>query len=70
MGENVRPRGILGGYGKSYVTYDNDYIESVWWSLKQIHEKGLLYKGHKVVPYCPAAEPPFPPMEVAQGIRT
>ena len=36
-----------------YVTYENDYIESEWWSLKQIYEKGLLYKGHKVVPYCP-----------------
>ena len=36
-----------------YVTYDNNYIESEWWSLKQLSEKGLLYKGYKVVPYCP-----------------
>ena len=36
-----------------YVTYDNNYIESEWWALKRIHEKGLLYKGYKVVPYCP-----------------
>ena len=36
-----------------YITYDNNYIESEWWSLKQIHEKGLLYQGHKIVPYCP-----------------
>ena len=37
----------------AYCTLDNDYIESVWWSLKQVWEKGLLYEGHKVVPYCP-----------------
>ena len=36
-----------------YITYDNNYIESEWWALKQIYDKGLLYKGHKVVPYCP-----------------
>ena len=36
-----------------YVTYHNDYIESEWWALKTINEKGLLYKGHKIVPYCP-----------------
>ena len=36
-----------------YVTYDDNYIESEWWSLKKIAEKGLLYKGHKIVPYCP-----------------
>ena len=36
-----------------YVTYHNDYIESVWWALKQMWEKGLLYEGHKVMPYCP-----------------
>ncbi|MCH5332294.1 MAG: class I tRNA ligase family protein, partial [Alistipes sp.] len=36
-----------------YITYEDNYIESEWWSLKKIHEKGLLYKGHKIVPYCP-----------------
>ncbi len=50
-----------------YVTYDNKYIESVWWSLKQIHEKGLLYKGHKVVPYCPRCGTALSSHEVAQG---
>lgn len=52
-----------------YVTYDNDYIESVWWSLKQIWDKGLLYKGHKVVPYCPRCETPLSSHEVAQGYK-
>ncbi len=37
-----------------YITYENDYIESEWWSLKEIWKKGLLYQGHKIVPYCPA----------------
>ena len=50
-----------------YVTYDNNYIESVWWSLKQIHEKGLLYKGYKVVPYCPRCGTALSSHEVAQG---
>ena len=36
-----------------YVTYHNPYIESVWWALKQMWDKGLLYEGHKVMPYCP-----------------
>ena len=44
-----------------YITYHDDYIESEWWSLKTIHEKGLLYQGHKIVPYCPAAAPRCPP---------
>ena len=38
---------------QAYFTLDNDYVESVWWSLKQVCEKGLLFEGHKVVPYCP-----------------
>ncbi len=50
-----------------YITYENDYIESVWWSLKVIWEKGLLYKGHKVVPYCPRCGTPLSSHEVAQG---
>lgn len=36
-----------------YITYENNYIESEWWALKKIHERGLLYQGHKIVPYCP-----------------
>ena len=52
-----------------YVTYEDDYIESVWWSLKQIHEKGLLYKGHKIVPYCPRCGTALSSHEVAQGYK-
>ena len=50
-----------------YVTYHDGYIESVWWSLKQIADKGLLYKGHKVVPYCPRCGTALSSHEVAQG---
>jgi len=52
---------------KAYVTYYDTYIESVWWSLKQIADKGLLYKGHKVVPYCPRCGTALSSHEVAQG---
>ncbi|NMP37054.1 MAG: isoleucine--tRNA ligase [Clostridiales bacterium] len=52
-----------------YVTYHNTYIESVWWSLKQIWEKGLLYKGFKIVPYCPRCGTPLSSHEVAQGYK-
>ena len=52
-----------------YVTYENDYIESVWWSLKVIADKGLLYKGHKVVPYCPRCGTSLSSHEVAQGYK-
>ena len=52
-----------------YVTYHNDYIESEWWALKQIWDKGLLYKGHKVVPYCPRCGTPLSSHEVAQGYK-
>lgn len=52
-----------------YVTYDNKYIESVWWALKTICEKGLLYQGHKVVPYCPRCGTPLSSHEVAQGYK-
>lgn len=52
-----------------YVTYDNTYIESEWWALKQIWEKGLLYKGHKIVPYCPRCGTPLSSHEVAQGYK-
>lgn len=52
-----------------YVTYDNEYIESVWWALKQIWDRGLLYRGHKVVPYCPRCGTSLSSHEVAQGYR-
>ena len=52
-----------------YVTYHNDYIESEWWALKQIWDKGLLYKGHKVVPYCPRCGTALSSHEVAQGYK-
>ena len=52
-----------------YVTYHNDYIESEWWALKQIWEKDLLYKGHKVVPYCPRCGTALSSHEVAQGYK-
>ncbi len=53
-----------------YVTYDDKYIESEWWALKQMHEKGLLYKGHKIVPYCPRCGTALSSHEVAQGYKT
>ena len=52
-----------------YITYDNKYIESVWWSLKTVWDKGLLYKGFKVVPYCPRCGTPLSSHEVAQGYK-
>ena len=52
-----------------YVTYENDFIESEWWALKQIWEKGLLYKGYKIVPYCPRCGTPLSSHEVAQGYK-
>lgn len=52
-----------------YVTYHNDYIESVWWALKTIWDKGLLYKGYKVVPYCPRCGTALSSHEVAQGYK-
>ena len=53
-----------------YVTYDNNFIESEWWALKKIFEKGLLYKGFKIVPYCPRCGTPLSSHEVAQGYKT
>ncbi len=53
-----------------YVTYHNDYIESEWWALKTIWDKGLLYKGFKIVPYCPRCGTPLSSHEVAQGYKT
>ena len=53
-----------------YVTYHNSFIESEWWALRQIWDKGLLYKGFKIVPYCPRCGTPLSTQEVAQGYKT
>jgi isoleucyl-tRNA synthetase len=53
----------------AYITYTNEYIESVWWILKSFWEKNLLYQGYKVVPYCPRCGTPLSDHEVAQGYR-
>ena len=52
-----------------YVTYDNNFIESEWWALKRIWDKKLLYKGFKIVPYCPRCGTPLSAQEVAQGYK-
>ena len=52
-----------------YITYDNKYIESVWWALKELWQKGLLYQGHKVMPYCPRCGTALSSHEVAQGYK-
>lgn len=52
-----------------YKTLDNNYVESVWWSLKLLHERGLLYEDKKVVPFCPRCETPLSTHEVAQGYK-
>ena len=52
-----------------YITYEDNYIESEWWSLKKIVEKGLLYKGHKVVPYCPRCGTALSSHEVIAGLQ-
>lgn len=53
-----------------YVTMSNDYIESVWWSLKQLFERNYLYEGHKTVPFCPRCQTSLSSHEVAQGYKT
>jgi len=52
-----------------YITYEDNYIESIWWALKTIYEKGLLYKGYKTVPYCPRCGTALSSHEVAQGYK-
>jgi len=56
-------------FEKAYLTMSSEYIESVWWSLKQLHSKGLLEKGHKVVPYCPRCGTTLSTHEVALGFK-
>ena len=53
----------------AYVTYTNDYIESEWWSLAEMHKKGLVYKGYRIVPYCPRCATSLSSHEVAQGYQ-
>ena len=64
-----RTVGFWADMNDPYVTYDNDFIESEWWALKQIFDKGLLYKGFKIVPYCPRCGTPLSSHEVAQGYK-
>ncbi|MGA9117007.1 MAG: isoleucine--tRNA ligase [Bacteroidota bacterium] len=52
---------------RPYVTFENDYIESVWWALKRFYEEGLIYRGHKIQPYCPRCETPLSSHEVSLG---
>ncbi len=66
MSERV---GYWADMDKPYVTYDDNYIESVWWSLKTIFDRGLIYKGHKIVPYCPRCGTALSSHEVAQGYK-
>jgi isoleucyl-tRNA synthetase len=54
-------------YDNPYVTYTNDYVESVWWALATLHEQDLLYRGHKILPYCPRCGTALSSHEVAQG---
>jgi len=56
-------------YGDAYVTYSNDYVESVWWALKSLHERDLLYRGHKILPYCPRCGTALSSHEVALGYK-
>lgn len=66
MSERV---GFWADMDNPYVTYHNSYIESVWWAIKKIWDKNLLYKGHKVVPYCPRCGTSLSSHEVAQGYK-
>ncbi len=66
MSERV---GYWADMDEPYVTYDDKYIESVWWSLKSIFDRGLIYKGHKIVPYCPRCGTALSSHEVAQGYK-
>jgi isoleucyl-tRNA synthetase len=56
-------------YQRPYATYTNEYVESVWWALATLHGRGLLYQGHKILPYCPRCETALSSHEVAQGYK-
>ena len=64
-----RTVGFWADMDNTYVTYDDNFIESEWWALKTIWDKGLLYKGFKIVPYCPRCGTPLSSHEVAQGYK-
>ncbi len=64
-----RTVGFWADMDNPYVTYHNEFIESEWWALKKIYERGLLYKGFKIVPYCPRCGTPLSSHEVAQGYK-
>ena len=57
-------------YNDPYVTYTNDYVESVWWALKTLFDRGRLYRGHKILPYCARCGTALSSHEVAQGYKT
>ena len=67
--EMTEKMGYLVDLDDPYITYDNNYIESVWWILKQFHDKGLIYEGHKILPYCPRCGTGLASHEVAQGYK-
>jgi isoleucyl-tRNA synthetase len=56
-------------YSDPYITYENDYVESVWWALRTLFDRGLLYRGHKILPYCPRCGTALSSHEVAQGYK-
>jgi isoleucyl-tRNA synthetase len=65
--KNTKRIGYWLDLDQPYITCSNSYIESIWWALKQIYEKGLIFKGHKVVPHCPRCQTTLSAHEVAQG---
>ncbi|MEX2115763.1 MAG: isoleucine--tRNA ligase [Bacteroidota bacterium] len=67
--EMTRQMGYWVDLAHPYITFENNYIESVWWALKQFFDKGLIYKGFKIQPYCPRCETPLSSHEVAQGYK-
>ena len=67
--EMTRMMGYWVDLAHPYVTFENNYIESVWWALKQYFEKGMIYKGYKIQPYCPRCETPLSSHEVSLGYK-
>ena len=61
--------GYLVDLDDPYITLDNDYIESCWWILKEFFKEGLIYEGHKILPYCPRCGTGLASHEVAQGYK-
>lgn len=67
--EMTRMMGYWVDLDHPYVTFENNYIESIWWALRQYFDRGLIYKGHKIQPYCPRCETPLSSHEVSLGYR-